>query len=748
MSQIKSSDILIFTGICQKSIYLSDSFKVYAFQVDKSEFPNIKRNKFKNVSVAGDIPDLIIDAKYLITATEAVNKYGTTYNVKFINREMPHTSEEVYKFLSEILTKSQADTLYKAYPDIITMVREGRDNEVDLFKLQGIGEKRFEGIKRKIIENFFLMDIVKLFGGLLSISTIRKLYDAFHSVEQIEYEISVNPYRSLCSVSGIGFKTADNILKSLRENTNFKFKYDILTSMERCFECCLYLLKENEQEGDTKMDIIELRKKCNELTPECIDKFTFALKEREIYYNKETLTVSTRAAYETEKYIADTIKNNINTNDVWDINIENYRKLDDITLTDEQIKTLSNVCRYKISILEGSAGSGKTNSTKALIKMLKENHKSFLLFAPTGRAAKVLTEYTGYKASTIHRGLGYRPPDQWTYGCNSKLNADVIIIDEFSMVDIWLFRRVIEALDLNKTRILLIGDAAQLPSVGAGNLLHDFISSGIVPVNSLTKIFRYSDGGLMKVATDVRIQMPYLNNSMKNSATTFGSNKDYVFIDCTEETMLSKVSALYKKLLSSGETPDNIQVLSAKNVGGSGTGELNKLLQKIANKNYSSSKKLTYGDTDYYIGDIVIQTTNNYKAKLYDPYTQQSFNENDDKTFIANGETGVVKQISKTDLVIDFDGTIVSYSGDDLKTIKLGYSISIHKSQGGSSKIIILCTPKSHTFMLNSNILYVGLTRMKERCFHFGNVNTINACIKKKINLSRTTFAKELLKDV
>jgi hypothetical protein len=392
---------------------------------------------------------------------------------------------------------------------------------------------------------------------------------------------------------------------------------------------------------------------------------------------------------------------------------------------------------------------GKSATSNAIIKMLQDNHKTFTLFAPTGRAAKVLSGYTKQKASTIHRGLGFKPPDKWVYNEDCKLFCDVLIIDEFSMTDIFIAKKIFEALDLTKTKLLIIGDNAQLPSVSCGNLLHDFMMSDIIPTTTLTRVFRYGEGGLMTVATDVRNCKQYFKQDTNSEIEFYGKNKDYAFINSTPANIIKNTLGLYKKLLSQGNIPSDIQVLTAYNKGEYGTIVLNNHLQKIANKNYGKTDYIKVGEVTYYVGDIVIQKKNNYEAELANCNRNIDFDmpmENP-VTFIANGEIGIITEINGCYLTIDFNDNKVIYHRDNMVDVGLGYCISVHKSQGGNSKIIILLTPSAHTYMLNSNLIYVGLTRMREKCFHLGDKTTVNRAIKKKENFDRNTFMQELLKE-
>ncbi|WP_368324337.1 AAA family ATPase, partial [Mediterraneibacter gnavus] len=562
-------------------------------------------------------------------------------------------------------------------------------------------------------------------------------------------------YKCLCGLARVGFKTADSILLELeRESINnikngktpiIEFSCDLKTSKQRCLSCVLYLLEENENDGHTVMNIVDLRNQCMKLTPACSDLFVDCIKHESIIYDKDTMCVSLKSTYETESAIAETIIDGLKNNISWDYDIEKYRIINnDCELSDEQIKILEYICKYNICILNGSGGTGKTFSTQAIIHMLKDNNKSYELFSPTGKAAKVLSENTNEHASTIHRGLGYMPPNNWGYNEEAKMTCDVLIIDEFSMVDLNLFKHVVDAVDFKHTKLLMIGDNAQLPSVSCGNLLHDFMQSKLIPTVTLTKVFRYGEGGLMKIATDVRQCKTYLED-VKQQCTYFGENKDYAFINVGSSVLVKNVIALYKKLLSTNYTVDDIQVLTSYKKGDFGQVEINNQLQKIANKNYGSQSYMKIGDVVYYKDDIIIQNVNNYHAMIY--YEDDFVSEDAPKeTFIANGETGKIREITQNKVVIEFDDVLVEYDRSAMQMCGLGYCITIHKSQGSSIKVVILLTPSAHTYMLNSNLIYVGLTRMKERCFHFGDVTTVNRAIKKKANLARNTSMQKLLK--
>lgn len=739
-----------FKGTVVKCVYSSPNFKTYALDVDDVSYPHIKHNKFDNVSLIGDLSDLVIGIEYDVVATEEQTKYGISYRGVNVRRDMPAKTSDVKAFLQEILTMNQAEVLYENYPDIIDIVMEGKDDIVDVNRLYGIGEKTFERIKEKIIENFKLVDLVSEFKGAISLSMIKRIYDKYNDVDVLMERLKDAPYATLTRVSGVGYKTADSIILNLQKEGVIDFGYDVKTSKDRCLACIIYLLKENENEGNTKINLADLRQQCYDMVPSCADHFVNAIQDDAIYYDKCTMSIALSSTFKKEKYIAYMIMNNIfNPNNVWDFDVEKYSKDGEFELSDEQMMAVKYLCKYNISILNGAGGTGKSFSTQAVINMLEDNGKKYELFSPTGKAAKVLSGFTGRKASTIHRGLGYNPRVGWTYNQDCKLCCDVVIVDECSMVDVNLFAHLIDAIDFNSTKLMLIGDNAQLPSVGCGNLFHDFMQSNAIPTTTLTKVFRYGEGGVSTIATDTRFCKTYLDASMKNKATWFGTNKDYVFIDIAKEDVPKHAVALYKKLLKNGERMEDIQVLTAKNIGEYGTAKLNNRIQRAINKNYGAKRCMKVGDVQYYDDDIVVQKQNNYSAPMCD--TRGAISEEDGRevtAFVANGETARIVYVCATYAVLDFDGIIVKYSKYDMTMVGLAYAMTIHKSQGSSIKNVILCTTKSDIFMLNSNLLYVGVSRTKNRCYHLGSIDAVNMAVKKKANLSRQTFMQELIKSI
>ncbi|MCK9330958.1 MAG: AAA family ATPase, partial [Candidatus Cloacimonetes bacterium] len=734
-----------FTCIPFLCSFNTENFKIYAVDVDEIKYQGLKKNKYGNISILGNTHDLGLGVEYHVKAEEQKSKngYGYQYQIISIKRDRPTNERTTQMFLSEILTPDQVKTIMESYPDIIDRVINNRIDDIDLSKLFNIGQYRFNVIKRKIEENFVFAELIEMFQGLIDMNTIKKLYDKYPSTLRVKQEIQNEPYHCLCSLSKIGFKTADNIIiqldkeskiqKKKGETPSIYFDFDIKTSIQRATASIEYLLEQNENDGHTRISIVELRKLFDKLTPECSDKFVKAIKNyTDFYVDKESKTVSFLETYNTELYIAQKLIEGLKIDNKWEeIDIEEFKKIGDDELTDEQFSAIKMFYENNISMLIGGGGVGKSFTTQSVILLMKKLKKSFTLFAPTGRASKVLSGYTKEDASTIHRGLYFNPSadPQWGFNEYNKLPYDIIIVDEMSMTDIFLMKKLIEAIDFSRTKLLFIGDDFQIPSVGAGNVLYDLINSNIIPITSLTKVFRFGIGGISTISTKTRYGESWIES--KNKINIFGEDKGYIFMPMQQNQIISTVKNLYTKLMNNNISPEDILVLSSYNIGDYGTEKINQMLQQVANKNYGSDLKFKCSNSTYYLDDIVIQTKNNYKAIVYNSDSYNPFNDEIPKqTFISNGDIGKVILIDKYFMVVQFDNEKIVYDRDTALNLKLAYSISLYKAQGGSAKNIILITPKAHTYMLNANLIYVGQTRAEERCYHLGEPETINRALK------------------
>lgn len=731
------------------------TYRIYA---GESRDDNVKYNSYYNVSILGNLPELTIGVDYDVVAVEEEKNNEPQYKVVSIKRRKPMNGDGVRLFLSEILTPSQVEQIMTHYPNIIDIVSEGKTSTIDITKLHGIGNYILKVIERKILENFKFAEIIAEFEGLLSFEILKKLSEEYTSIEEIKKEIKNNPYECLTDLSRIGFKIADKTIinfdkeckKKIKngENPPITFDYDILTSKQRAYACVEYLISENENNGHTKMLTEDLIKSVKDLAPECFSHILNVLKDKSKFVLK-TPYVARKNTYETELFIAETLKfalkedNNIK----WDINISKYQK--DFNLTDEQFSILKNVCENNICVLNGAGGTGKSFTIKAILQMLKDNNiDNYLLASPTGKAAKVIKAYTGEDARTVHRTLGAKGDNIFEYNEEHKLEVDIIFIDEFSMMDIFLTKHLFEAIDFTKTKLVLIGDSAQLPSVSCGNVFHDILQSDI-PKTTLTKVFRYGIGGISTVATNTRLRKETITNEY-DKQVVLGEDKAYVYFNMSQDKIIKSMLTLYKKLLET-IPPENISVLTSYNKGDYGTILINNYLQNIANPKSKQKDEpfVRVVDTKFYINDIVMQNVNNYKAIVFIDDIETSLKQKC-QTFISNGDVGKIIDLDtqKQIAVIKFDDAIVVYTVKQLYDCRLSYIYTIHKSQGSQNNTIILLTPKAHTYMLNSNLIYVGVTRATNRVYHFGELETFNRAVKIKANFDRLTFLQDLLTDL
>ena len=747
---VKLDKIIEFKCVPERPVYNSTDFKIYGVSVNSFEYPDVQIGKYGTATIKGNISELNLGVDYIVKAKEVSDSHGIGYEVINIKREKPATLAATRNFLYEILTPNQTDVLLDAYPDIVDRIMNNRLDDIDLSKTKGIKDYTFNVIKNKVIENFKLAEIVEEFRGLFKLSIVKKLYDKYTSVDKIKEVIREEPYQCLCRLGGIGFKTADSLLLTLDKDgkecqKNGKkpvlfFGFDLVTSYQRAKACVDYLLDENENNGNTYMHVGDLKKQFDVLVPEAKSNLPLILKgDNDVVFDRELLSVCKKETYETEKYIAKRIKEGLQIQTKWECDCSKFQKLDGFKLTENQCKTSQYMCENNIVLLVGYGGSGKSSSTQAFVNMLNAYNKRHLLLAPTGRAAKVLSGFTNENAMTIHRGLMYMPPADWGFNEENKLPYDVVIVDEFSMVDIFLFRKLLEAIDFEKTKLLLIGDDAQIPSVGAGNVLYDLLKCEDIPTITLDKVFRYGKGGLSTVATDTRTGTEYLDKT-KTGMQVFGEDQSYIFMPILQDKLVGYTVKLYQTLLSKGYSVDDIAVLSCYNVGDYGTVALNKKIQNAVNSNPKA--KITFGDTEFRLNDIVMNYANDYKAIIYN----EEYIDDKNTTFIANGESGRVVKILKDAMVVDYDGTLIYIPKSSMKNIRLAYAISTHKSQGGQFKVVVLITPKAHTFMLNSNLLYVGESRAKEKCYHLGEIRTVNNALKKKENFDRKTMLQIFMK--
>ena len=719
-------------------------FKIYAFI--PNDTTDLEVSEYGNIVIKGTLPELILNEKEYELEVEYENKNGrVSYNVeKILTSVKPTTGEEAFTYLSEFTSPARAISILKVYPNIIDMIQSGE--KIDTSKIKGVGDATMNVIAQKVKEQYVYYDLIVEFKDYeFTINQVVKLHKHYKTTESVREAMKKNPYVCLCSVMGIGFKTADE--KILRKNREF------LKSKFRITEAIQYILSQNETNGHTYMLTDDLYSECKELVPECISLFHKALeKSNRVYVTENKDKVAKLKTYVYEKEVAEMLLALKNNNVTWKDNngeilksgsiAEKYKYIGDLKLTAEQQKIIPMIIDNNVVILAGYAGAGKSASCQALIDWLEDNCKSYLLLAPTGRAASVLANYTNRSASTIHRALGAKGNFEFEYNEDNKLFTDIVIVDESTMIDVFLFRALLKALP-DYCKILFVCDPAQIPSVGAGNVIQDMIRSNIFTNVVLDKVFRYDDGGLSYVATKTRQGEHYLT---KDDYQIFGKNKDYVFTQVDDEEVVENAVNKYVHLYKNGTSINDMVVVSCYNKGKYGTLNINNIIQEAINPpKKKNDNKVGYTKDNINVffneGDRVMQTKNNYHAKKIND------DEFDEECALFNGDFGIVKEITDGGaLICVFGENTIKIPKSDVKDLTLGYCVSCHKMQGDSRENIIYITPKSHTYMLNRNLMYVALTRAKRRLYHYGNTSTVRSSLRKSENLSRKTFLEKLLR--
>ena len=396
-------------------------------------------------------------------------------------------------------------------------------------------------------------------------------------------------------------------------------------------------------------------------------------------------------------------------------------KKSEIVYDEVQQAAINQALESKIMVLTGGPGTGKTTTTQGIIEAFKARGKQILLAAPTGRAAKRMTEATGMEAKTLHRLLEYNPKDGYKRNDENPLEGDVLIVDECSMIDILLFYNLMKAIPANM-RLILVGDIDQLPSVGAGNVLRDIIDSQQIPVVRLTRIFRQAQTSriVMNAHAINAGQFPNISN---------GKQTDFFFIKAEDaDSIPGLIVSLVRDRLSRtyGCNPKEIQVLTPMQRGITGAGNLNIELQNALNP---KGESLTRGGYTFRRGDKVMQIRNNYDKNVF------------------NGDIGYITSVDTNErtLSVIYDGKVVEYDVSELDEITLAYSITIHKSQGSEFPIVVMPVTMKHYVMLQRNLIYTGITRAKKICVLVGTTKALAYAIHNQTVSKRNTKLKERL---
>ncbi len=711
------SEVEEIKGIVERITYYSEENGYGVIKVRVKGFSELLTftGKFVSINVGTMIE---AKGKFIIN-----KKFGKQFSVKEYKESLPASINGIEKYLGSGLIEGIgpkfAKQIVKEFGENTIYIIE--NNPMKLLDIPNIGVKRVHAIKdswqkHKNIKN--LMIFLSECG--ISTAVAHKIYKVYG--EESIKKLKDNPYGIVDDVYGLGFKTADMIAQKLGLSKE---------SYSRSRAGIFHVLNEISRDGDCFASLDNLTKKCAELLdiPEHIVVMTFdhLRHQNELICENGNNIIYLPPFYHCEVGISrriheiSTFGSVINSIDL-EKALKKVQNENKIIYDSTQILAIKTAISSKFSVITGGPGVGKTTITKAIIEIFKSIGNKIILAAPTGRAAKRMTETCEIEAKTIHRLLESDHTGKFSKNEKNKLVGDVIIIDESSMIDVILMYNLLKAIP-NEMIVIMIGDADQLPSVGAGNVLNDIINSKVVPVIKLNKIYRQSESS--KIITNSHKinlgQMPDL--SIKN-------NSDFFFISENEpENIVSKIKELCAERLPKAYKVDpisDIQVLSPMKRGALGTENLNVEIQNVLNDNKLFLKR---GASKYKLGDKVMQIKNNYDKNIF------------------NGDIGFINDVDldNNSITVDFDGDDIHYTYQELEELVLSYAITIHKSQGGEFPIVIIPTHFQSRIMLQRNLLYTGVTRARNVVVLIGCRNALKYAVENNISNKRKTLLKDRL---
>jgi len=689
---------------------------------------------YNQVTIVGNMPRLITGKNYACKAEHIFNDtYGEQFKVRSIYSNQNNTFEDEQCLLRELVTESIFLNIVAIYPAPITAIMS---DEFDYSLIKGIKEKKYEQLKAKVIESQrYIKALAELGKYGLSYNVIVTLVENYGSSEVAIEKVLNNPYVLYKEVNGIGFKKADYIAKTL----GFKDECP-----ERKHAGIIYVLELNEYAGNTWMHKEILKSKV-------IQKLMIPFNDIDAHLEDKTFFVDDkRVAMNKLKYCEERIADEIERINEYDRNlifvdsevskrIEAIEESLGISYTVKQKELFHTVNKHNFVVLTGFAGTGKTTLLNGCLRMLADSDWDIemLLVSPTAKAAKVLSKATSREALTIHRALKWQN-FKFVHNRENKLRCDVLVIDEASMVDIFLFYSLLKAVP-DDCIVIMVGDTAQLESIAVGNVLNDVINSGYVPVIALTDVFRQAlDSGTLYAATEVRNGRKFY--TYQDEILELGVKKDCKVWFSEKEAIPDRLMILYKLALGKWSI-DDMLVISPMKKGLSGVINLNKVLQAIANPAEEGKREVVLERCIFRVGDKVKHTKNDYNAVWYDEY----YNVIPYSAGVFNGEFGVIKYITNDKhIYVDYGDKLILYK-KPYEKLDLAYAITCHSAQGSQSKVIMGVLDMSHYLNLKRNLVYTLMTRAESKLFLIVEQKAIGMAISNNTIEVKQTFLEEFL---
>ncbi|MCH5300803.1 MAG: ATP-dependent RecD-like DNA helicase [Ruminococcus sp.] len=727
-----SNTVYECTGVVESVIYRNE----------ENGYTVIELSGDEAITAVGIMPMLNVGEEVKLTGTFKNHpSYGMQFSVVACEQSIPKSLSGILKYLSSGAIKgigpATAQKLVKEYKERTIEILENEPERVAM--MRGITLEKAREISRQIKMNTGVRELLVYFAGYdISPNCALSVYKALGN-EAIE-RIKENPYILCNGDFNISFEKADKI--AMAQDKPADSEYRIRAGLA-------YVLNHNMINGHTclpKDTLVKVSADFLEISKElCLSILEEMLLDSSIANDEigDKAFSFIPSVHRCEKFIAARINFicRYPADRIPDIDkrIKHIEDTENIQYADLQKKAINDALSKGMLVLTGGPGTGKTTTLNAIIRILKDCGKKVFLTAPTGRAAQRMSKVTGCEAKTIHRLLevNFTKGEEMAFKHNEKnlLDCDALVVDEVSMVDIFLFESLMKALPLG-CRLILVGDSNQLPSVGPGNVLEDIVSSNTIPVVALNEIFRQSMESLIVTNAHkiVNGEMPDLTKK----------DKDFFFLPCYNQYDISNIIVdLCKRRLpnSYGYSPfEDIQVLAPSKKGELGTTELNKKLQLALNPNTENAEEITVNGKNFRKGDKVMQIKNNYDINWYKENGETGAG-------IFNGDIGILESISKKSNIIKviFDDKIAVYDSDSISDLDFAYACTVHKSQGNEFEAVIIPMHKGAPQLYYRNLLYTAVTRAKRLLILVGDKNTVEYMVNNNRRSKRYSGLKEFL---
>ncbi len=715
-------------GNYRKSFFTSaQGYHIGLFKVTDTDDKAIQHYINKTITFTGYFHELNETDTYLFYGKLVLHqKYGEQFQVDSYERCKPEEKDSIIEFLTSGLFKGIGEKKAKSIvevlgKDTLKIILENPDN---LILIPGVTKKNIETLHNKLLEYEASYETIIYLGELgFSTKDAMLIYNFYK--RKTKDIIEENIYRIVQDIYNLTYKKIDYIaIKSgIKQDASIRIEASIVYIMNELSNAYghSYYYKEELETYIPRVLGIQVSDEKIEESLKSLEKNLLIIVKEDKYYLKDM--------YESECLIVRRFKMLSHEKDIsdkkLDEKIKDIEKLLNITYNEEQLQAIKESYLKKFLIITGGPGTGKTTIMKAITEVYRQMNKlsytelqeKMALLAPTGRAAKRMTETTLLRASTIHRFLKWqKETNKFQVNEYNKSKVEFVIIDEASMIDTYLMASLLKGLSAN-CKIILVGDDHQLPSVGPGQVLHDLIHSEKLPVIKLTELYRQGkDSNILTLAYDIR--NGYVDDNV------FNIGEDLTFIETKKTLVVNNIIEIADTYR--GLSYKEFQILCPMYKTIAGIDEINRQMQNFFNPKSKYKKEIVTADVTFREGDKVIQLTNMPDENVY------------------NGDIGIIKEIKtnpKKEIIIDFDGNVVKYTPSNFSNFRLAYAISIHKAQGSEFEVVIIPIVSNFNKMLYQKLIYTGVTRSKKRLYLLGEMAALKQAVSNKnVDIRRTTI--------